>query len=247
MKPVRVLIVDDHEVVRVGLQTVLSRQDSIKVVGEAANVTDAVVECCRLQPDVVLMDVRLPGGSGVDACRAIMDSCPATRVLFLSSYQDDEAVLAAVRSATVGMPGGQAAAAPLRHGRFLFSHNGSLDDWPSTKLAATLPPERLIQLEAPTDSALLWALVVQRLAAGTSLGRALTEVVTEAGDGRLNLLLTDGATIAATRWGASLWFLETDTGVVVASEPHGPATGWSEVPERHLLVAADRRAEVTPI
>jgi len=96
MKPVRVLIVDDHEVVRVGLQTVLSRQDSIKVVGEAANVTDAVAECCRLQPDVVLMDVRLPGGSGVDACRAIRDSCPATRVLFLSSYQDDEAVLAAV-------------------------------------------------------------------------------------------------------------------------------------------------------
>jgi DNA-binding NarL/FixJ family response regulator len=96
MKPVRVLIVDDHEVVRVGLQTVLSRQDSIKVVGEAATATDAIAECCRLQPDVVLMDVRLSGGSGVDACRAIRDSCPATRVLFLSSYQDDEAVLAAV-------------------------------------------------------------------------------------------------------------------------------------------------------
>jgi two-component system response regulator DevR len=96
MKPVRVLIVDDHEVVRVGLRTVLSRQDSISAVGEAGNVTDAVAECCRLQPDVVLMDVRLSGGSGVDACRAIRDSCPATRVLFLSSYQDDEAVLAAV-------------------------------------------------------------------------------------------------------------------------------------------------------
>jgi two-component system response regulator DevR len=96
MKPVSVLIVDDHEVVRVGLQTVLSRQDSIKVVGEAATATDAVVESCRLRPDVVLMDVRLSGGSGVDACRAIRESCPATRVLFLSSYQDDEAVLAAV-------------------------------------------------------------------------------------------------------------------------------------------------------
>jgi two-component system, NarL family, response regulator DevR len=95
-KPVRVLIVDDHEVVRVGLQTLFSRQDSIDVVGEAATFTDAVVESCRLQPDVVLMDVRLPGGSGADACRAIRDSCPATRVLFLSSYQDDEAVLAAV-------------------------------------------------------------------------------------------------------------------------------------------------------
>jgi DNA-binding NarL/FixJ family response regulator len=91
-----VLIVDDHEVVRVGLQTVLSRQDSINVVGEASTVEDAVREACYLKPDVVLMDVRLSDGSGVDACRAIRDSCPATRVLFLTSYQDDEAVLAAV-------------------------------------------------------------------------------------------------------------------------------------------------------
>ena len=93
---VRVLIVDDHEVVRVGLQTLLSRQDSIDVVGEASTVEDAVRDACYLKPDVVLMDVRLSGGSGVDACRAIRDSCPATRVLFLTSYQDDEAVLAAV-------------------------------------------------------------------------------------------------------------------------------------------------------
>ena len=95
-EPIKVLIVDDHEVVRVGLQTVLSRQESIHVVGEAATVSDAVGEACRLQPDVVLMDVRLSGGSGVDACRAIRDSCPDTRVLFLTSYQDEEAVLAAV-------------------------------------------------------------------------------------------------------------------------------------------------------
>ena len=96
MKPVRVLIVDDHEVVRVGLQTLFSRQDSVQVIGEVATATDAVTESCRLQPDVVLMDVRLSGDSGVEACRAIRDSCPATRVLFLSSYQDDEAVLAAI-------------------------------------------------------------------------------------------------------------------------------------------------------
>ena len=102
IKPIRVLIVDDQEIVRVGLQTVLNRQDSISVVGEAATVTDAVVESCRLQPDVVLMDVRLSGGSGVDACRAIRDSCPATRVLFLTSYQGDEAVLAAVLGGASG-------------------------------------------------------------------------------------------------------------------------------------------------
>jgi two-component system response regulator DevR len=101
-KPISVLIVDDHEVVRVGLQTVLSRQDDISVVGEASTVTSAVVESCRLKPDVVLMDVRFPDGSGVDACRAIRDSCPATRVLFLSSYQDEEAVFAAIVGGAAG-------------------------------------------------------------------------------------------------------------------------------------------------
>jgi DNA-binding NarL/FixJ family response regulator len=96
IKPISVLIVDDHEVVRVGLRTVLSYQGGINVVGEAATVTDALAESCRLQPDVVLMDVRLPGGSGMDACRVIRNSCPDTRVLFLSSYEDEEAVHAAV-------------------------------------------------------------------------------------------------------------------------------------------------------
>ena len=95
-KSISVLIVDDHEVVREGLRTMLSRYDDIAVVGEAATMNDAIAESCSLKPDVVLMDVRLSGGSGVDACRAIRDSCPDTRVLFLSSYEEDEAVLAAV-------------------------------------------------------------------------------------------------------------------------------------------------------
>ena len=95
-KSISVVIVDDHEVVREGLRAMLSRHNDIAVVGEAGTMKGAVVESCRLKPDVVLMDVRLSDGSGVDACRAIRDSCPATRVLFLSSYEDDEAVLAAV-------------------------------------------------------------------------------------------------------------------------------------------------------
>ena len=95
-KSISVVIVDDHEVVREGLRAMLSRHNDIAVVGEAGTMKGAVVESCRLKPDVVLMDVRLPDGSGVDACRVIRDSCPATRVLFLSSDEDDEAVLAAV-------------------------------------------------------------------------------------------------------------------------------------------------------
>ena len=95
-KTISIVIVDDHEIAREGLRTILDRYDDIAVVGEAATMKDAIAESCRLKPDVVLMDVRLSGESGVDACRAIRESCPATRVLFLSSYEDDEAVLAAV-------------------------------------------------------------------------------------------------------------------------------------------------------
>jgi glutamine amidotransferase len=160
------------------------------------------------------------------------------------------AVLAAVRSATVGMAAGQAAAAPMRHGRYLFSHNGALDRWPAGELAATLPADRLLGLDAPTDSALLWALAVARLDAGVSMVDTAGEVVRAArtyGGGRLNLLLTDGTTIAATRWGASLWWLAGDTGVTVASEPHGDGTGWCEVPEHHLIVADRRSADVIPL
>jgi two-component system response regulator DevR len=99
---VRVLIVDDHEVVRMGLRAALCRGGSITVVGEADNAKNAIREAVDLKPDVVLMDVRLSGDNGVDACRAIRDSCPVTRVLFLTSYQDDDAVLAAIVGGAAG-------------------------------------------------------------------------------------------------------------------------------------------------
>ena len=102
VNPVRVLIVDDHEVVRLGLRAALCRGGSITVVGEAGTVKTAIRAALDLKPDVVLMDVRLSGDNGVDACRTIRDSCPATRVLFLTSYQDDEAVLAAIIGGAAG-------------------------------------------------------------------------------------------------------------------------------------------------
>ena len=101
-KPVSVFIVDDYEFVRVGLQTMLSRHAEIKVVGEARTIKDAISESCRLKPDVVLMDVRMPNGGGVEACRAIRGSCPNTRVLFLSFYADNEAVLATMAGEASG-------------------------------------------------------------------------------------------------------------------------------------------------
>lgn len=93
---IRLLLVDDHEIVRMGLRELFNRSQGIEVVGETGSVAGAVAEATRLKPDVILMDVRLPDGSGVEACREILAAYPGTRVLFLTSYQDDEAILAAV-------------------------------------------------------------------------------------------------------------------------------------------------------
>lgn len=94
--PIRLLLVDDHKVVRVGLRTLLGGTGRIQVVGEAETMVDAVTEAARLKPDVVLMDVRLPDGSGIEACREIRAARAETRVLFLTSFADDDAVLATI-------------------------------------------------------------------------------------------------------------------------------------------------------
>jgi len=94
--PIRLLLVDDHEVVRVGLRTLFGSTKTIQVVGEAGTGDAAVKAAVRLKPDVVLMDLRLPDKSGVEACREIRAASTDTRVLFLTSYSDDDAVLAAV-------------------------------------------------------------------------------------------------------------------------------------------------------
>ena len=95
-------MVDDHEVVRVGLRTVLHNHYGITVVGEAGTKSAAVRAAKRLLPDIVLMDVRLPDGSGVEACRDILASHPTTRIIFLTSYADDDSVLASVLAGAQG-------------------------------------------------------------------------------------------------------------------------------------------------
>jgi two-component system, NarL family, response regulator DevR len=101
LKTVRVLLVDDHEIVRVGLRTVLSQHGSILVVGESATVAGATRQVEKLKPDVVLMDVRLPDGSGVDACRDILASFPTTRVIILTSYAATS-LISTIRSVSEG-------------------------------------------------------------------------------------------------------------------------------------------------
>jgi two-component system, NarL family, response regulator DevR len=93
---IRLLLVDDHEVVRLGLKALLERTGTIEIVGEAGSVASAVSEAIRLKPHVVLMDVRLPDGHGAEACREIRAACPDTRVLFLTSFADEDAVVASI-------------------------------------------------------------------------------------------------------------------------------------------------------
>lgn len=93
IKPIRLLLVDDHEVVRMGLETLFHRAGTVQVVGEATSVASAVAEAIRLRPDIVLLDLRLPDGSGIEACREILGTCPDTHVIFLTSFADENAVL----------------------------------------------------------------------------------------------------------------------------------------------------------
>lgn len=101
-KPITVLLVDDHAVVREGLKLILARDPRIRIVGEAGTAEEAVAEAERLKPDVILLDIRLPGGDGIQACRDILEQQPWTRVLFLTSYADDDTVLAAVLAGAHG-------------------------------------------------------------------------------------------------------------------------------------------------
>ena len=92
----RLMLVDDHEVVRLGLREVFHRSSCIEVIGECDTSAQAVAEALNLRPDIILMDLRLPDGSGAEACREIRTACPNTRVLFLTSFGDDEAVLSTI-------------------------------------------------------------------------------------------------------------------------------------------------------
>lgn len=163
------------------------------------------------------------------------------------------AILAAVRSATTGMPVQESACAPFSEGRWLFSHNGVVRDWPRSlaKLAATVDVTELMTLEAPTDSATLWLLLRQRLREGQPPDSAVAELVgqaaTSAPGSRLNLLLTDGEKLVATTWTHSLWVREQRGCVTVASEPFGVTADWEEVPDQHLVVADVDHVSVTAL
>jgi two-component system response regulator DevR len=99
---VNVFLVDDHEVVRRGVRELLEQEDDMNVVGEASNQAEALDLIPRVHPDVVLLDVRLPDGDGIEICREIRSSSPGSACLMLTSYADDEAFLGAVIAGAAG-------------------------------------------------------------------------------------------------------------------------------------------------
>jgi DNA-binding NarL/FixJ family response regulator len=98
----KILLVDDHEVVRLGLKSLLERHPQFEVVGEAGTAREALEQVAALKPEVVLMDIRLPGTSGIEACEEIVNKYPATRVIMLTSYAEDEMLFSAIRAGASG-------------------------------------------------------------------------------------------------------------------------------------------------
>ncbi|GAB3739268.1 response regulator [Nocardiopsis nanhaiensis] len=101
-RSIRVFLVDDHEIVRRGVGSLLDDEDGITVVGEAGTAAQALARVPALEPDVVVLDVRLPDGDGVTVCRDIRSMLPETRMLMLTSYSDDEALYGAVMAGASG-------------------------------------------------------------------------------------------------------------------------------------------------
>jgi two-component system, NarL family, response regulator DevR len=157
------LIVDDHEVVRQGLAAMLGRRPGFHVVAEAGTVAEAVAAARKFRPDLVVMDVRLPDGSGVEACREIRAEMPDTRVVMLTSYPDEDAVLSAIIAGASGYLLKQVRARDLVAALEAVGRGESLLDPAVTgkvldrirRIATTDQPDELAELTAQEQKILL--------------------------------------------------------------------------------------------
>jgi glutamine amidotransferase len=145
-------------------------------------------------------------------------------------------VVAAVRSATVGMPIESSASAPFSDGRWLLSHNGIVD-------RAVLPVSPAA--ESTVDSAVLAALIFER--GLDNLADTVSEVGVADPNARLNILAANGSRLLATTWGDTLSVLRRPDGVVMASEPYDDHPDWQDVPDRQLVEVVDGRVTLTPL
>ncbi len=145
-------------------------------------------------------------------------------------------VVAAVRSASIGMPIDPSASAPFSDERWLLSHNGLVD-------RAVLPLSA--KAESTVDSALLAALIFDR--GLDALGDTIVEIAAADPAARLNILAGNGSQLRATTWGDTLSVLRRDDGVVLASEPYDDSPHWQEIPDRHLVTVVGSDVELTPL
>jgi glutamine amidotransferase len=145
-------------------------------------------------------------------------------------------IVAAVRSATVGMPIEPSASAPFTDGQWLLSHNGVVD-------RSLLPPS--VAAESTVDSAQLAALIFDR--GLDRLGDTVAEVGAADPNARLNILAANGSRMLATTWGDTLSVLRRHDGVVLASEPYDDDPAWQELPDRQLVEVVGKRVELTPL
>ncbi|NTY59693.1 ergothioneine biosynthesis protein EgtC [Mycolicibacterium sphagni] len=145
-------------------------------------------------------------------------------------------VIAAVRSATVGMPIEASATAPFSDGSWLLSHNGVVD-------RGVLPVSR--DAESTVDSAVLAALIFDR--GLDNLGDTIAEVGTADPGARLNILAANGSRLLATTWGDTLSVLRREDGVVLASEPYDDHPDWQDIPDRHLVEVSGGQVSLTPL
>ena len=149
-------------------------------------------------------------------------------------------IVAAVRSASVGMPIEPSASAPFTDGTWLLSHNGLVD-------RAVLPASAEVfrMAESTNDSAQLAALIFDRGVA--SLGETIVEVAAADPNARLNILAANGSQLRATTWGDTLSVLRRDDGVVLASEPYDDSPDWQEIPDRHLVSVVGTDVQLIPL
>jgi DNA-binding NarL/FixJ family response regulator len=99
---IRVMIVDDHQVVREGLVSMLEAPEHIEVVGQAANAPEAIRKAHELKPDIMLLDIRMPGTTGLDVCRTLRVQLPETRIIILTTYEEEDYLFEALRAGAVG-------------------------------------------------------------------------------------------------------------------------------------------------
>lgn len=146
MTNLRLLLVDDHEVVRLGMRALLERHPNFTVVGEAATEDEALAQALEHEPDIVLMDIRLAGGSGIQACQKIKDALPETKVIMLTSFAEDELLFSAIRAGATGYLLKQVGAGELVRAIDMASRGESMLD-PSLTQRVFFEVRRSIQKE----------------------------------------------------------------------------------------------------